>query len=434
MREPFLNVYDFFGVKNEISSCSLCSSYHDFISLALPLQSSWSLNWAATYLSIFLSNKTDELDDKIVMKNILISLVLLTLSLACQSPHRTIANSDNDSQFWNIEPKRNIKEVDVHSETEQVVKLRNAKVVIVDYDLIKRDFPVMKNYSDSEIDKWLIDQVGYVSIPQTKQTIVNTAIPTTGELIDAHRPTDYGRALVFDMKDPVTGNEIGIMDVKGVGALRPGQRDHGNGVATLGETIREFVYENMMRRVLKDSELTQKTVGSYAVIDPGFDVVHADGSTSPAGFYVRQGHDRVPQSGAWLPEDLRMKIQNVFHQYGVDPNRNIQGTKNHEGIFDFGHYVVRDDLKSINPNKQIPFAQWGYDKSIKAEAGDRWFYSKKDYPWNWSHEFADNWRKGHANRDDAWRHFLNMLSPVEKKLKTGIGGQSCLQLMNHLLQ
>lgn len=368
------------------------------------------------------------------MKNLLLGTLLLTFTFSCQSPHRNIANNADEDQFWNIVPKKQISEVDPRSETEQVVKLKNARVVLVDYDLIRRDFPAMKNYSNPEVDKWLIDQVGYVSIPQTKQTVVNTKIETTGEMINAYRPTDYGRALVFEMKDPVTGDVMGIMDAKGVGALRPGQRDHANGVATLGETIREFVYENMMRRVLKDSELTQKTVGSYAVIDPGFDVVHADGSTSPAGFYVRQGHDRVPQSGAWLPSDLRTKIQGVLHTYGVDPNTNIQGTKNHGGIFDFGHYVVKNDLKNINPDKQVPFAQWGYDKSIKAEAGDRWFYSKKDYPWNWSHEFADNWRKGHANRDDAWRHFLNMLSPVEKKLKTGIGGQSCLQLINHLLQ
>ncbi|GAB4014872.1 MAG: hypothetical protein Fur0010_13350 [Bdellovibrio sp.] len=366
------------------------------------------------------------------MKKILIlACFSLLIIQACQSPSRKI--SSDDTSFWNITPKRSIEEVNEIYEQEKVLKLKNPRIVIVDYDLIRRDFPSIANLSNPQIDQWLLDQVAYVSIPQARQTVVNTTIETTEENITAYRPFEYGRALVFDMKHPSTGEHLGLMDVKGVGSVKPGQKDHGNGIATLGETIREFLYENMMRRVLKDSNLPQKTVGSYAVIDPGFDVVHADGSTSPAGYYVRQGHDRVPQRGAWLPKELRFKIQKVFHQYGIDPNQNIQGTKNHNGIFDFGHYVVKDNLKGIDPEKQIPFSIWGYDKNIPARDGDHWFYSKKDYPWNWSHEFAENWRKGHANRDAAWMHFLNMISPVEKKLRTGLGGQTCDQLLQHLL-
>ena len=367
------------------------------------------------------------------IKHFLVLSIVITLA-ACQIPSRYIA-SNNDDGFWNINPKRTIEEVHPQSESEQVAKLANPRIVVADYDLIRRDFPAMAAKTNDEIDRWILDQVGYVSIPQAEQTVVNTRIQTTGQTRTGYRPPKYGRAMVFDMAHPDSGDHLGIIDVKGTGALNPGQRDHGNGVATLGESMREFIYENMMRRVLKDSDLENKTVGSYAVIDPGFDVVHADGSTSPAGYYLRQGHDRIPieqHPGAWLPESDRMAIQKVFHTYGIDPNRNIQGTYDHH-LFDFGHYIVRDDLDTIDPQKAIPFTQWGYDKNIRADSGDRWFYSKKDHPWNWSHEFADNWRKGHANRDGAWMHFLNMVAPVEQKLRTGVGGMSCQQLMNHLV-
>ena len=123
--------------------------------------------------------------------------------------------------------------------------------------------------------------------------------------------------------------------------------------------------------------------------------------------------------------------------YGIDPNENIQGTLDHRGIYDFGHYVVKDDLPLIDSKKQIPFNMWGYDKNIKIPStvyDSRWFYSKQDHPWFWSHELADNWRKGTANRDDVWNHFVNMLSPVEQKLQTGIGGQgTCRQLLEQII-
>jgi hypothetical protein len=360
-------------------------------------------------------------------------LTLIFFLSSCQGIHKRVPASDDI--FWNIIPKREITEVHHGSVGEEVVRLKNARVMLVDYDLVRRDFPGIAHLSNPEIDQWLLDSLAYVSIPQKNQTAVNSAIETTGETIQAHRPPHYGRAMVFDMKTPTSGQHLGLMDVKGVGSLRPRQADHGNGVATLGESIREFIYENMMRRVLKNSGVPQKTVGSYAVIDPGFDVVHADGSKSPAGFYVRQAHDRVvDHPGAWLPSNLRSQLQTVFRTYGIDPNENIQGTKLHDGIFDFGHFVVRDDLPTINPNLQIPFEQWGYDKSIRANSGDRWFYSKKDNPWNWSHQLAEDWRTGQANRDSAWNHFLNMLGPVERKLRTGIGGNStCQQLVDRLL-
>jgi hypothetical protein len=158
-------------------------------------------------------------------------------------------------------------------------------------------------------------------------------------------------------------------------------------------------------------------VGSYAVIDAGFGVVHEDGSSSPAGFYLRQAQHRVENDSAWLDLDKRMYLQSILHRYGIDPNKNIQGTTSGD-IFDFGHFIVRDDLPTTLPAKQVPFDLWGYDKSIVGSQYDKWFYSKQDHPWFWSHELADAFASGRASRHDAWTHFENLIKPARAKLTT----------------
>ena len=355
----------------------------------------------------------------------ILSLILFVLAGACAlnpkqgtESYRFLASSAVERTYT---AKTSIEQVHPSSTSEEVVRIKNAKIVLVDYDLVRKDFPAMVNKSNDEIDRWILDQVAFISKPQAAQTVVNSPIEVADEFRQAWRPPEYGRALVYDMVHPDSGEKIGLMDAKGVGSLRPGQVDHGNGIATLGEAIREYLYEGMMRNVLNDADVPNQIVGSYAVIDAGFDLKHADGSTSPAGFYLRQAHDRVTNPGARLDKTQRMKLQKIFHRYGIDPNRNIQGTKN-GAIFDFGHYIVRDDLEGIDPTKQVPFDRWGYDKSIRPSGGDtRWFYSKVDHPWNWSHELADNFRKGHANRDAAWQHFVNLVQPVRERLSQNPG-------------
>jgi hypothetical protein len=365
----------------------------------------------------------------------ILSLFLLLIVGACAlNPKghyydRTVANSAIERTYT---AKTSIEQVHSGSRAEEVVRIKNAEIVLVDYDLVRKDFPSMVNKSNDEIDRWILDQVAYISRPQAAQSIVNTPIETADEVRQAWRPPEYGRALVYDMINPDSGEKVGLMDAKGVGSLNPGQRDHGNGIATLGEAIREYLYEGMMRNVLNDADVPNQIVGSYAVIDAGFDLKHADGSTSPAGFYLRQAHDRVTNPGAWLDEVQRLKLQKIFHKYGIDPNRNIQGTKN-GAIFDFGHYIVRDDLGSIDPAKQVPFDRWGYDKSIRPDGRDtRWFYSKVDHPWNWSHELADNFRRGRADRDAAWQHFVNLVDPVREKL-TRDPGNGCVDNVTSII-
>lgn len=344
-----------------------------------------------------------------------------------------------------IAPLTNIAQVIEHYgehrvKEERLYRLKRAQIVIADYQLIRRDFPSVAHLSNSQIDQWLLDQSAYISPDQARQTVVNTKIPILEDNYRvAYRPHGYGRAHIFQASSPNSQAVMGLIDAKGTGAIFPSQKSHANGVATLGEAIREYLYEGLIRRVLFDSGLEHeyRTVGSYAVIDAGFEVIHADGTTSPAGLYLRQAHDRSTLPGAWLNGDQRTRIQSLFHRYGIDPNMNIQGTRSGLGIFDFGHYIVRDDLPSLDSSRAIPFELWGYDKTIRRPSritgDDRWFYSKFDRPWIWSHELADAFVEGRADRHSVWLHFQNLLAPVEEKLNISRLKRGCHELMQSFI-
>ena len=311
----------------------------------------------------------------------------------------------------------------------EIVKLSNAQVVLADYELLKKDFPALSGKSDQEIDRWLLDNVGYVAKTQAKQSVVNTDIPVTGESAKALRPEDYGRALVFKDQSPDDSTtQIGLIDVKGAGAKKPKKGHHSNGLSTLGEAVREFTYENMVRDVLEDSGEGYHTVGSYAVIDPGFDVVHDDGSRSRAGFYLRQAHRR--NHVEYLEESKSIKLAKTFMKYGIDVDGNIQATTGNE-IMDFGHYVVVRELGADGyADKRIPFSVWGIDESVQAAEDVRWFHAKHERPWYYAHELADAWASGRATRDAFFQHYKNMLAPVKRALKR----DSCAAALMNLVQ
>eukprot|EP01022_Parablepharisma_sp_SALTPOND_P034962 TRINITY_DN936_c0_g1_i1.p1 TRINITY_DN936_c0_g1~~TRINITY_DN936_c0_g1_i1.p1 ORF type:complete len:314 (-),score=28.14 TRINITY_DN936_c0_g1_i1:80-931(-) len=48
-------------------------------------------------------------------------------------------------------------------------KCRNAKVLVADYELLKRDFPFLASKTDCEINKWLLDECAYLSEGQLKR-------------------------------------------------------------------------------------------------------------------------------------------------------------------------------------------------------------------------------------------------------------------------
>ncbi len=330
----------------------------------------------------------------------------------------------------NITPLSEFKEVHPEGVRENAIKLKNAEVLIADYGLIRRDFPAIAHLSDPEIDQWLIRQAGFMSPPQVAQASVNSTIPVVAETKAAYRPPEYGRALIFNALDE-NNKQIGIIDVKGAGGTRPSHYTHSSGVMTLGESLREFSYEKMITRVINHSGIDQAVVGSYAVIFPGFDVIHENGDRVPAGLYLRQAHRRAtkaenklspePRGNGWMRSNKRQAYDRLLTTYGIFANDNYQGTIRND-LFDFGHYIVREDMKRTRAELAVPFEQWGFDKAPDEEIfgkveDERWKMSKRDRPWNWSHDVARAYVDRKIGRHEVWMHHYNLVNPVDQKLK-----------------
>jgi hypothetical protein len=343
---------------------------------------------------------------------------------------------------------------------EKAVRLQNARVVLADYPLITHDFgkalearfgkPV-ESISHDEIDSWLLESTAYISVPQSKQTTVNTPIPyDPKQTVSALRPQDYGRALVYN---PTPGVFI---DVKGAGAKKPALTDHASGLATLGEGIREYAYEHLVHKVLQHANRGDRTVGHYAVIDAGFDVKQPDGRTDPAGLILRQAHSRSRGDLAALGNHDTKRVEATLRRYGItsagayqeEPYDalNLQGTKD-GALVDFGGFLVESKFEKPayhfdrtpdaspkykpllstdkvwvepNPALRVPVEQWGFTVSGKADPA-------VDNPSIWSHELARSLREGRATRNDAEQHLHNLLDPVDARLNAQPGPSSPTQ-------
>jgi hypothetical protein len=367
------------------------------------------------------------------MKTYRSSLSLVTWAFlgACATspaPVRIPAQVAPAPNFSTSEPLRDSSKL-VSAVKEAMYPLTEARVVIADYPLLRRDFPELANLSEPEIDSWLLARTAYISKGQASQVAVNTPIPhdPTREIL-ALRPNQYGRASVA-----VDGRNL--IDVKGTGALKPRQASHGNGLVTLGEGLREFIYENVVRDGLSDAGSPVKTVGSYAVIDAGFEVVHGDGSRSRAGLYLRQASVRTNLGFADGPDVT--KVREILTGLGIETEGNIQMSRE-RALVDFGHYAVspklhrqlRDQGKGA---KLLPLNVWGYDERIRVPT-ERWSLSRWDYPWAWSHEFAEAWGRGEVSRATAWQHFMTFKQSYSGFLNVPVAGGPCTQAVGDLLQ
>jgi len=339
---------------------------------------------------------------------------------------------------------------------ETVLKLKHARVIIADYDLIRKDFPEISKMSNLQIDQWLVDHTGYLSIQQVAQQEVNGPVPVTGEATTAYRPREYGRAHVFK-----AGH--GLIDAKGSGGIDPHAGFERTGLATLGEMIREYLMEKLVSKAFKHMGGKYETVPCYAVLDLGFS---AKGSGTkdqdvPAGMVLRRAHvrhhkgvigKREREDPVVLPKELQYEIEMALRHYGLTstinlfPGQykntlsgdqlNIQGDEN-GAVIDFAGFRVRKHFdrpvyysydehgnaavsdKDIairpgakgfvqpDPRLQIPLKLWG-----NTVAGDM-----QDNPTIWSEELAAAIEEGRADPKDAVTHYHNLLDPVDAKLR-----------------
>ena len=277
----------------------------------------------------------------------------------------------------------------------------------------------------------------------------------------AYRPPAYGRANIIEFT--IDGDNAGLLDVKGVGLhpfmnyshngnfpyLMEKKIDHGNhsdGLLKMGEGIRESLYEQLVNRIFLHSKTNFYTVGTYAVLDPGFDVISDKGDKDRAALYIRQAHDRKNpfdkswEGNAWPELETRQTIADLLEIYGLtarrDPEKgkqferkefkkgelsdsvNVQTTRDERGIMDFGHYTayrkpgLTEDIIATN------FDDWGY-KGDKPRDGFN--HSLDDNPAKFTYALIKDLynKEGTWNEKRTWihNHFRTMLSPFENKVR-----------------
>jgi hypothetical protein len=317
---------------------------------------------------------------------------------------------------------------------ESVVPLPRAKVVLADYDLLARDFLGLKQRPaedlrnwHSRVDNWLLRNSAYLAKSQVEKGVplgimsdpgIGT-FPTKTPI--ALRPRLYGRALVYELQGELSlnagpsGKEL--IDVKGAGSLTPKAADHENGLATLGEAIREFALEKMVSTVFAHADQYQPgnlpneawlgahTNRVYAVLSCGFNVLNpslaneADANPEPAGLVLRRSHGRleIDPEEPFEPIDMAYQVtvtmERTLRQYGISSSgdtregaredlENLQ-LSTHFEVLDFGAFFVpsgfhrpavdfnelqfvarksrKRDGAFFTPNEQVrvPFSDWG---------------------------------------------------------------------------
>lgn len=257
---------------------------------------------------------------------------------------------------------------------ERAVHLSQARVLVADYEAIREDFPSLRPMSDRQIDAVLVSDAAFFTGSHAQMTHTNTPIPTDGKSMVAYRPQAYGRAIVLPFRD-------GLIESKGGGAIQPSRESHRTGIMTLGESLREFAFEKLVREILKHAGYPPLTVRTYAVMDPGFDALPVNTAATPAGIVLRQAHLRSdPTGNARTPEMEKLEL--LLRRYGITSNfdglqygwmtadrHNLQITRD-GAVFDFGSFLVAPEFPNSpvqpDPALRVPLESWGYSQSGKA--------------------------------------------------------------------
>jgi len=196
------------------------------------------------------------------------------------------------------------------------VKIKNAKVLLADYDLLKHDFPFLKDKSYEYINKWLIDECAYLSEGQTKRLISENDIgkfldiKSIDDILDfsqkrfGMRQRGFGRAATF-----FAAPEFSIQDgkfnahmisVKGNGTQKNATdfTVKENGLLSMVDAFKEFCMQKLIQRIAEINNTPWRTVQTYAIIDIGIKI--KDGLENPGtgyigerfGLTIRQAHSR----------------------------------------------------------------------------------------------------------------------------------------------
>jgi len=208
---------------------------------------------------------------------------------------------------------------------EAAVQVAGARAALLDPALLQHDFPFLRD-GEAGLARFLAASAGFVSRRQARQRTVSSPVATTGVEIAAHRPPDYGRALVLPVFDVLDrGRPAGLLDVKAAGVApdrRPSLAPHASGLMFLGEALREAVYTRLVDAALRHAGLRCRALPVYGVVDLGFDAYLPNGRSLPAGLLVRRAHRRPACRGGLKHPDsplvpMELGIELALRRYGL---------------------------------------------------------------------------------------------------------------------
>lgn len=296
---------------------------------------------------------------------------------------------------------------------EDLYKLNHKHVVILDYDLLKNDFPELQLKSNEQIQEIVLNNIGYIAKTQGDKGIIKRVndkihFDSQSVRIGAIRQFGFGRALDVPFFN-------GYINIKGIGAQIPVRREHKDGLMTLGEALREYTYSQITNMVLAHANINYSVVRSYGVIYPGFNVTWGNGTSDPAGFLLRRAYNRQEEY-SFKNKD----IEDLLSDYNIIMGSNIQNTEKGD-IVDLGH-VTMGHIQNKSEDETAPnFLEYsignfnelyGHDPQIKNS--EQWGYSKSDYMWNRMHSLARQFQddKNQANVYNIIEEYLNPIKDV----------------------
>lgn len=245
-------------------------------------------------------------------------------------------------------------------EADEAVKVPGAEVVWADHRALKRDFAFLEAWPAEKIDAWIVDQFSCVSKNQIDLgELRNSKIPATNESITVFRQANYGskhqefqgRGDCMIVRDPVTKEQVGLIDRKGVGVSRTKVAENrellenikknnretrtietinlSNGLMFLGEALIEAAALKCTQKVFdllnargefdqpfgevgpfKTSPL--QTIEGYFVLKLPFLLHAGEHGSYPAAIYGRQAHVGRVWTGKIYTQRVNIKQADFF--------------------------------------------------------------------------------------------------------------------------
>jgi len=260
-----------------------------------------------------------------------------------------------------------------------------AEVAWANYKLLRRDFPGLADFTDSQIENWIVQNASYISQQQRYlDGIRNTPMPTGGPTKPSFRQMplqtitekrnvhNQGRADIMQALGP-NGEDWGYIDRKGVGITDEGMarsdkflqelgleglrmRSGSNGTVLFGQAIIEVAMmgaaQNYLQYINHKIPTPFESIEYYFILKLPMNALLSNGRLSPLAIVGRQAHvGRV-----WANNVLAKKLFNTkqFDFFGstIDP----ETMKIYDSIFDSSRPLVwhpRDMELYFNRAKDI---------------------------------------------------------------------------------